>query len=127
MCAVLGILSSLIFPWATIPLFGSVSGSEGDGYFSAIFCVIAIVMVLRGDKQSALDKNSGMIAGVMGVLTLGWGIWKLMQMNSATSELGALGESMVSTGWGLYALIVAGAGIAYAGLMMKERTAATAS
>lgn len=84
-------------------------------------------MTLRGDKQTVLDKNSGMIAGVMGVLTLGWGIFKLTQMNSATSELGALGESMVSTGWGLYALIVAGLGIAYAGFMMKERSAATVS
>src|SRR5262245_23357538 len=64
---------SLLLPWRTIPIFGSVSnGFNGVGILALLGVIGVIVASFMGDKTKEYDENSKKIAmGSFGAIALG--------------------------------------------------------
>lgn len=108
--AAVGMLGTFL-PWATIPFFGSISGTQGDGWFTLVAFLVALIMTLVGNKNEVLTGAKlyiGMAFAAIGSII---GVYEIFNISGAVS--GQAGK-MVSIGFGLYVIIIAG--LVYIGL-----------
>ena len=106
--AVLGMICTFL-PWASIPFFGSVDGTHGDGWISFGVCAVAGLLSLVGERRSALPTGAVVGSALCGVAASLIGLVDLINLKDrlAEAELGGF----VSVGPGLYVLIVTGVAI----------------
>lgn len=122
--ACIGALGSFL-PWVSVPIIGSVSGIEGsDGFMNIALFGAAGVLCLKGSSvtNAVLVKKERIIISVLAGIAGLIGLWKIIDVNSAKSELGdnvfaqALGSN-THVGIGLYIIVAAGAALPI--LMLK--------
>jgi hypothetical protein len=97
-------------PWVSVPFFGSLSGTRGDGWITFGLCAAALVCALVGDLRAGLRLPAHLLSAGVGVVVCLIAIWKIIQFNSVVSDNGL--SAVVSVGPGLYLLAVSGAAIA---------------
>lgn len=106
---------SVFMPWVHAPIVGSLSGSQGDGWFVFGFFAIAAVIAYYKDNTKPLSGNRIRDINAMGALAIMFGVWKLLTITSITSDPSLEGnpfaemlDMSVSVGIGLYLVILAG-------------------
>ncbi len=119
--AAIGIIATFL-PWASnVPLIGSVSGTQGDGFISMALCIIPLVLAVLGDRSTALAKGKFIGSIVLGVLILLYGLLKFSQIGKAAKTFEALGmKADISVGIGVWLVMVSGVVIAAAAFALKN-------
>ncbi len=102
-CAGAGMLATFL-PWATMPMFGSVSGTAGDGWITLALFVPALVLALMGDKTQPLLGAKRYGAVIPSGLSALLGLWKMIQLSPLSPGIGLLllvasGGSMCVCAW----------------------------
>jgi hypothetical protein len=111
----IGMLGTFM-PWVSIPMFGSVSGARGDGWFSFIGFAVALAVSLSPNLKLPIKIIRRSIAGVMGLGCAALGIWKIVGLLDLAKEQEAEGgmtavfATGTQIGFGLW--IVAFSGLA---------------
>ncbi len=116
--AAVGMLGTFL-PWASIPFFGSVSGTRGMGWVTLVLFLVALLMALLGDKLSLLTGAKFYVAIAVSVLAAVIAVLQIMDLKSAMSGSGSFG-SAVSIGFGLYVIILAGLAVPVLGFTLKK-------
>ena len=104
----IGVIATFL-PWATVSILGisqSVSGTNGDGWFTLALFAAAIVLVSIKFKEELPQGFKIAISAVCGLAAL-VGIFEIFNVNSNT-------YGMASVGFGVYLVILAGAACAAA-------------
>ena len=123
--AAIGMLCTFL-PWAKVPIVGSVSGTEGDGWITLLLFAVPLVLALRGDKLTAFTKKESYIAAAAAAIAGVIGIWKIADVNSVKDSLGddafgAMFSSSVSVGFGLYLLVISSVAVVVGSLFVKNK------
>jgi hypothetical protein len=102
--AAIGALGTFM-PWATIPFLGSISGTQGDGWFTFIAFLVAGIMAVLGNKDEVLTGAkfyAGIaFAGIGSII----GLYEIFNISSSVQGQAV---KIVSIGFGLYIIIIAG-------------------
>ena len=106
-------LISLFLPWATVSLGGfgggSVNGMRGWGFLALLGVGAVAVASFMEDKTKPYAGNFKMIAmGGFGLMALA-GVITFIRLSTAKGNGGELAGYGVSTGFGVYLCIIAGA------------------
>lgn len=112
--AILGVIGTFL-PWISTP-FGSVKGTEGDGYITlALYAVVLVFSVLGKTKE---PLKGGLLIGaiIIALVASAVGLYDIM---NAKKLLG----SMKFIGIGLYLVSVAGILIAILSFVIKDKKA----
>lgn len=132
--AILGALTTFM-PWASAPIVGTIYGTAGDGWFTLILFIPAIVIAALGDRQLPIEGWKrfavSIPAGVASII----GVWKITSFYSQMSRMRAeaagnpFGEAIanmasVSTRvrFGLYLLVLTGIAVAAAVFVLKGKS-----
>lgn len=100
-------------PWIKVPILGSVSGTQGDGWITLLLFGVAIGLSLMNDRSKMLVGGLRIIAVIPPMLASVIGILKIMEFKSKMAEMGdnpfaqAL-SAAISIDYGLYLLVFAG-------------------
>jgi hypothetical protein len=98
---------------------GGMSGFQTDyGKITLVLFVVALVIAVLGDKQSLLTSTKLYITMALGGLAAIVGIYFLINFGNAAGG-GGLGK-MVSIGFGLYLVILAGIAVVGIGIAVKK-------
>lgn len=57
-------LIGCLLPWGTLPMVGTVNGTQGDGIIDMILFAVVIVFALVGKRPHALDKTRYAVAAI---------------------------------------------------------------
>ncbi|MCP4443374.1 MAG: hypothetical protein GY810_31110 [Aureispira sp.] len=115
-CAAIGIIATFL-PWASVMGLMTVKGIDGaDGYLNIILFGGALALALLGDRN--VPQGGGMMYGALTCFALAGllGVYKVVSL---------MGESMVTTGFGLYLIAIAGVAGAVVAFIMKGDGAET--
>lgn len=104
-------------PWLNAPIIGSINGTKGDGWISFALFLIALIIVLSGNKEKALSDGKKIGVGVIGLICFIFGIGKIGQLSNIFSQnvsednifYNAL-TAGTSIGFGIY--LITGVGVA---------------
>jgi hypothetical protein len=117
--SVLGLVSSFV-PWATVEFMGmskSVSGMDGgDGVISIVLFLVIGILALAGNLSNMVTKIVISICALCSVLL---GFYEI-------SNIKDLAQGLVSTGFGLYLLILMGLCVIGVLFGMKNQTSSSA-
>jgi|APGre2960657404_1045060.scaffolds.fasta_scaffold06061_6 hypothetical protein len=115
---IIGILGGIgtFLPWVTIPILGSVNGTEGDGLITLFLFLVPVAISLIKDRSKNLKGGlfytaiiSSVIAGIIGIYDL---------VNFKSGDLGLMRLTM---GPGLYVIAAAGLLLPIVAFIMKEK------
>ncbi len=106
-------------PWVTVPLFGSINGTQGDGWITLALFAITIVLAFIGNKEQRMAGGRFYLWLLPSVLASLMGIYKIIDFNSKMSEAGGFGGA-ISIGTGLYLIIIAGIAALLLGFLIKD-------
>jgi hypothetical protein len=98
-------------PWARVPLFGSVSGTEINSeraWASLALCSVVLLVALLGTAREPLAGGAALLCVLAGLATSGIAVWTIIELVEAVRDGG------VQLGAGLYLLAVAGLVITFA-------------
>lgn len=100
-------------PWIKVPILGSVSGTQGDGWITLILFGVAIALSLMNDRSKMLVGGLRIVAVIPPMLASVIGILKIMEFKSKMAEMGdnPFAEALsaaISIDYGLYLLVFAG-------------------
>ena len=103
-----GIVGTLM-PWVTVSMLG-ISQSEnglgtGDGKIIIVLFGIACLVSLLGDWRFGVEGGARIGAIVLG---LAGAIIAIMDINNFHTKIGGGGGGMISIGFGLYLIVIAG-------------------
>lgn len=116
--SVLGLLSSFL-PWASVEFMGmskSVSGMDGgDGVISILLFLVIGILSLTGNFANMITKIVISICALCSVLL---GFYEISNLSK--------GQGLVSTGFGLYLLILMGVVVIGVLFGLKNETSSTA-
>ena len=116
--SVLGLLSSFL-PWASVEFMGmskSVSGMDGgDGVISILLFLVIGILSLTGNFANMITKIVISICALCSVLL---GFYEISNLSK--------GQGLVSTGFGLYLLILMGVVVIGVLFGMKNETSSAA-
>jgi hypothetical protein len=126
--ALLGIIATFL-PWATIPLVGTIAGSEVT-FLTLGLCAVALILALLGDRSQPVASGMRIGIAVLGLLTGAYGAYQIMDMNKAVDRMagmegGAEIASGAAVGIGLYLVIAAGFLLLILPFMLGSRDAVT--
>lgn len=111
--AAVGMLSTFL-PWVTIPIFGSINGSKGDGWITFALFLVPLLISILGDRTYPVSGKKILFLVLPALLSAVIGIWKIIDFNKQMGSLrgeDAFSQFMgsgVSIGYGLYLLVIAG-------------------
>jgi hypothetical protein len=115
--AVIGVVSCFL-PWVNAPIVGAISGTQGtDGWIVLGLFGLAAGLSLLGERAQPLATGPGVVAGALGAIAAGVGLWKIIAFHEKMKDLGADNafakalSSTVSVGVGLYLVVAAGVAI----------------
>ncbi len=126
LCAVVGMMGTFM-PWVTVPILGSVPGSEGSaGWISFGFFTVALIFAFTPTEVRMWAMIPGLLAGGMA----GWKILDFtLNKQQAARELEndpfGLGRAMLQSvhlGAGLYIILLAGSCLAVLAVVLKEKS-----
>jgi len=147
---VLGVTAAFL-PWADILMSISVTGIDtGHGWVALGLFAAALVVTFTGARRAVLDGARAGVVGVLGFAATGFGVWKYVEIDRGTFDLGAeigrgfesatgvegggaigrelgrgmaemLGGNLLEVGIGVYAMILAGLVIAVAAVVPSYR------
>lgn len=111
----LGILATFM-PWATVPIVGSINGSQGDGWITLILFAIGLIPIFLGDRANKLGKGGLFTTSCFSLLSAAFAVWKIVDFNVKMSEVtgdALFGDALsgISIGFGLYLVVVVGLAI----------------
>jgi hypothetical protein len=131
--SILGSLATFL-PWFTAPVVGTVYGTAGDGWITLPLFIPAIFFACRGDRLRPIDgwqrfavAVPAAIAGLIGVRKIIWLNMRLSQMRSELSDnplaaaMASVAAATVQTRFGLYLIVLAGAGVAAAVFLLRSK------
>lgn len=127
--AAIGTISTFL-PWATIKFYNSISingTNGGDGWISLGLFAIAGILSIIGDKTKPLNGTYKIIIAIVGVIAAIIGILNIINMRSQLSEIGNENpfsdqlKEAISTGFGLWLIVVCGVALLVVIYMMKEK------
>jgi hypothetical protein len=108
--AVIGVICTFL-PWAQVPLFGSVSGTEMNSaraWVSLALCSAVLLVALLGAAREPLASGASLLCVLAGLATSGIAVWTIIELVEAMRDGG------VQLGVGLYLLVLAGLVITFA-------------
>jgi len=115
--AVIGVVSCFL-PWVNAPIVGAISGTQGtDGWIVLGLFGVAAGLSLLGERAQPMATGPGVVAGALGAIAAGIGLWKIIAFHEKMKDLGADNafakalSSTVSVGVGLYLVVAAGVAI----------------
>jgi len=114
-------------PWVKAPIVGTISGVQGDGWFTLVLFAVPIVLSLMNDKTKKIEGSKLYCAVIPPVIAALVGIWKIIDFNSKMGDIGdnpfaqALGAS-VSIEFGLYLMVLAGIATPVLAFLIKDQT-----
>ena len=124
--AAAGMLGTFL-PWVSLPFLGSVSGvnAGADGWISFVFFGVVVAMTLIGNRESLLEGYQFTLSVVFGAVGAIFGLWKIIDINSVMGgkgqgEMGKAMGKMISVGFGLYLIVLAGIAVVVLALMLKK-------
>lgn len=131
--SILGALATFL-PWASVPLLGTVYGTAGDGWITLPLFIPAIVFTCLGDRLRPIDGWQRFAVAIPAALAGLIGAWKIVGLNMKLSQMRSeladnpFGAAManvaaatVQTRFGLYLLVLAGAGAAAAVFLLRSK------
>ena len=127
--AALGMIATFL-PWVNAPILGSIAGTKGDGWFTFVLYLIPLVIALIGKQIEPIKAPIIYTAVIPSVIASIVGIWKIKDFNSVMGETdssNSISEAInasTSIGFGLYLVVLAGIGVAFAALFIKDKTTA---
>jgi hypothetical protein len=109
--ASIGIIAGSLAPWATSAL-ESVSGTHGDGKYTVVGGIIALILVAR--------RRLAALAVIIAILVVIDGISTISRVNDYT--VSAFGQEVhpASTGWGLWLTVISGVALAIGGSHLRS-------
>jgi hypothetical protein len=102
-------------PWISTP-FGSVSGTEGDGFITLVLYGLVLIFSVLGKTSTSLKGGLLIGAIVLALVASAVGVYDIM---NAKKLLGSIG----SIGIGLYLVAAAGIMIAILSFVIKDKKA----
>ncbi len=112
--AILGAVGTFL-PWISTP-FGSVSGTEGDGFITLVLYGVVLIFSVLGKTKAPLKGGLLIGAIVLALVASAVGVYDIM---NAKKLLGSIG----SIGIGLYLVAAAGIMIAILSFVIKDKKA----
>lgn len=125
LAAGVGMLCTFL-PWVTIPIFGSINGTQGDGWITLALFGIAALVAIFSNKGRALSKSGQIGVVVPALLASAIGVWKIIDFKQKMGDVGkedAISKLMsdsVSIGFGLYLMVLAGLVMLVVAFRFKE-------
>lgn len=110
--AILGAVGTFL-PWISTP-FGSVNGTEGDGYITLVLYGVVLVFSVLGKTKAPLKGGLLIGAVIIALVASAVGLYDIM---NAKKLLG----SMKFVGIGLYVVAVAGIMLAIFSFVIKDK------
>ena len=124
--AAAGMLGTFL-PWVSLPFLGSVSGTSAgaDGWISFVFFGVVLAMTLIGKREALLEGWHFMLAIIFGAAGAIFALWKIIDINSVIGgkgqgEMGKAMGKMVSVGFGLYLIVIAGIAVVVLAFVMQK-------
>lgn len=129
LAAAAGMLGTFL-PWLNIPLLGSITGTQGEGWFNgwitfALFG-FTLLLTLVGNKQRVLRGGQFFLAMLFSIGAGGIALWKIIDFHTSigdTASDNALSRavgSVVSVGVGLYLIVLAGIAVVLLGAALRR-------
>lgn len=129
LAAAAGMLGTFL-PWLNIPLLGSITGTQGEGWFNgwitfALFG-FTLLLTLVGNKQQVLRGGQFFLAMLLSIGAGGIALWKIIDFHRSigdTASDNALSRavgSVVSVGVGLYLIVLAGIAVVLLGAALRR-------
>ena len=123
--ATLGMLATFL-PWATIPLYGAINGTEGDGWISLAIFLIPVIACITGQKTQAIKMPRLLAVVIPGLAAAALGVWKIIDLNALNKPDGDNPyadsfDGSIGIGFGVYVLIAAGLAVAILGFIVKNK------
>ena len=122
--SLIGMLATFL-PWVTVPIFGAINGTKGDGWISFAFFAIVLLVALSGERAKQFDVRRIIATSLWSLLAAALGIWKMMSFNDviekASQDAGPLADSF-SIGLGLYLVVGAGVLLPIIVIVLKDRS-----
>lgn len=148
--AALGALAAFL-PWADIMMSVSVTGMDtSHGWVALGLGAAALVVAATGARREPLDVTRAGVLAVLGLAITVFGVWKYVEIDRGTFDLGAelgnsfdqglggggglgrelgrgmaemLGGDLLEVGIGVYVMIAAGAALLVAALLRAAKRA----
>ncbi|MBN1637747.1 MAG: hypothetical protein JW866_02180 [Ignavibacteriales bacterium] len=126
--AAIGAISTFL-PWATVKFYSSISingTNGGDGWITFGLFAVAGVLSFLGDRTKPLKGTYKIMTAIIGVVAAIIGILNIINMRSKLSEIGKeypFGNQLkeaISTGFGLWLIVICGIALAAVIYLMKE-------
>lgn len=120
-----GMLGTFL-PWVNIPLMGSLNGTGGDGWITFGLFGVAFLITFLGNKTLALKGVYLALGLISGVIAGAIGVWKILDFNSSIGRTAPQTElvksfgKLVSVGFGLYLIVVAGIAVLLSGILLRK-------
>lgn len=129
LAAAAGMLGTFL-PWMNIPIIGSITGTQGEGWFNgwitfALFG-FTLLLTLVGNKQSVLRGGQFLGAMLCSVAAGGIGLWKIIDFHTSIGDtasdnaLSRVVGSVLSVGVGLYLIVGAGVAVILLGSALRR-------
>lgn len=123
--AAAGMLGTFL-PWVNVPILGSISGTQGDGWITFVLFALTVFLAIVGKKQQVLRGGQFFITMLFGVAAGGFGLWKIIDFHTSIGSSAsdnpltrAVG-SVVSVGIGLYLIVIAGLVVLVLGSALRK-------
>lgn len=126
----IGMLATFM-PWANAPFIGSLNGTHGQGWTTFVLFGISIVIALLGNRNLSITGNTIYAVVAPSVIAGAIGLWNVLSLQMEKRNLshssdpfdravGSLGSAMVTTGYGMYMVIIAGIVVAFIAFFIKD-------
>ena len=86
LCAACAGVLATFLPWAHAPIIGSVAGSQGDGWFTLLLFVPALIAAFSGDVRKPLEDPARFIVSLAAAAAGVIGAYKIIQWNANIAE-----------------------------------------
>jgi hypothetical protein len=120
--AVVGMICTFL-PWANVVFFGSVYGTQGDGWITFALCAATVLPAVLGDRRGALPVGPLVFGALFGVGVALIALFEIFHLKSTIADTPFSGA--ISIGPGLYLLIVAGVAMAIVPALLALNRPAT--
>lgn len=127
--AAIGMVATFL-PWISIPIIGTLKGTEGDGWITLGFFAISLALALIGDKSKQIQGGALYGAIIPSLGAVGIGVWKILIFSLAKAEAksglgndtfaGALVQS-VSLEMGIFLVVLMGLAVPIAGFWLRDK------